>query len=116
MAGNLLKYAGPLQWDDLPIGSHELIALSAPRPLFIGGGATNGDGWADSEGMFMAAAAANLSIVCLVNVASTQLFSAYRNPAHRRRFNLRQHAGGHTQAPNWPTFITFHSRYLKYRK
>jgi hypothetical protein len=59
MAGNLLKYAGPLQWSDLPIDSHELIALSAPRPLFIGGGATNGDGWADSKGMFMAAAAAS---------------------------------------------------------
>ncbi len=25
---------------------------------------------------------------------------------------FRQHAGGHTPAPNWPTFITFASRYL----
>jgi hypothetical protein len=25
---------------------------------------------------------------------------------------FRQHSGGHTPAPNWPTFITFASRYL----
>jgi hypothetical protein len=26
---------------------------------------------------------------------------------------FRQHNGGHTPAPNWPTFLTFASRYLK---
>jgi hypothetical protein len=26
---------------------------------------------------------------------------------------FRQHSGGHTPAPNWPTFITFASRYLQ---
>jgi len=26
---------------------------------------------------------------------------------------FRQHSGGHTPGPNWPTFITFASRYLK---
>ena len=57
MAGNFLKYAGPLQWKDLPVDAHELIALCAPRPVFISGGATKGDGWVDAKGMFMAAAA-----------------------------------------------------------
>ena len=26
---------------------------------------------------------------------------------------FRQHSGGHSPAPNWPTFITFASRYLQ---
>jgi len=25
----------------------------------------------------------------------------------------RQHSAGHTDVPNWPTFITFASRYFK---
>jgi len=26
---------------------------------------------------------------------------------------FRQHNGGHTPGPNWPTFLTFASRYIK---
>lgn len=36
MAGNYLKYAG--RWDTLPVDSHELVALVAPRPLFLSTG------------------------------------------------------------------------------
>ncbi|HEY9125745.1 MAG TPA: acetylxylan esterase, partial [Acidobacteriaceae bacterium] len=64
MAGNFMKYAGPLHPADLPVDSNELIALCAPRPVFIGAGATNGpsghpndgDGWVDAKGMFLAEA------------------------------------------------------------
>ena len=58
MAGNFLKYAGPLTENDLPVDAHELIALCAPRPVFIGAGATSGDGWVDAKGMFLAAVGA----------------------------------------------------------
>ena len=113
MAGNFLKYAGPLQWSDLPIDSHELIALSAPRPLFIGGGATNGDGWADAKGMFMAAVAAS-PVYRLLGKRGLDptVFPAIETPLIDGDLAFRQHAGGHTPAPNWPTFITFASRYL----
>jgi hypothetical protein len=36
MAGNYLKYAG--RWDTLPVDSHELIAMAAPRPVFLSTG------------------------------------------------------------------------------
>jgi hypothetical protein len=36
MAGNFLKYAG--RWDQLPVDSHELVALCAPRPVFLSAG------------------------------------------------------------------------------
>ena len=45
MAGNYLKYAG--RWDTLPVDAHELIALVAPRPVFLSTGKgpdTNPDG------------------------------------------------------------------------
>jgi len=37
-AGNFLKYSGPLHANDLPVDSHELIALCAPRPVFLSAG------------------------------------------------------------------------------
>src|SRR5205807_7884680 len=53
MAGNFLKYAGPLTPGDLPVDSHELIALCAPRPVFLSCGAATGPGaegqWVDQR-------------------------------------------------------------------
>ena len=54
MAGNFLKYAGLLTVNDLPVDAHELIARCAPRPGFVGAGATNGDGRVDAQGMLLA--------------------------------------------------------------
>jgi hypothetical protein len=114
MAGNFLKYAGPLQWSDLPVDGHDLIALSAPRPVFIGGGATKGDGWADAQGMFMAASAASPVYTLLGKKGlDTTVFPPMETPLIDGDLAFRQHSGGHTPAPNWPTFITFASRYLK---
>ncbi len=115
MAGNFLKYAGPLQWGDLPVDSHELIAMCAPRPVFIGGGMTgNGDGWVDSEGMFMAAAAAGPVYRLLGKKdMGTTVFPPVETALIDGDIGFRQHNGGHTDVPNWPAFLTFASRYVK---
>jgi hypothetical protein len=114
MAGNYLKYAGPLYPSDLPVDSHELIALCAPRPVFIGGGAIKGDGWADAQGMFMAAVAAGPVYKLLgKNDLGTTTFPPIETPLITGDIAFRQHSGGHTAAPNWPTFLIFASRYIK---
>lgn len=50
-----LRYGGPRNVDDLPVDAHSLIALVAPRPLFIGAGNFDQDGWVDPKGSFLAA-------------------------------------------------------------
>lgn len=55
MAGNFLKYAGPLSPNELPVDAHELIALGAPRPIFVSRGSQQMEGgWVDDKGQFMA--------------------------------------------------------------
>ena len=109
MAGNFLKYAGPLTPGDLPVDAHELIALCAPRPVFISGGvARDGDGWVDAKGMFLAAAAAGpvYRLLGKKDLGTTE-FPPMETALIDGDIAFRQHAGGHTPAPNWPTFLTF---------
>ena len=113
MAGNFIKYAGPLNWNDLPVDSHELVALCAPRPVFISAGATNGDGWVDAKGMFLAGAGAGPVYRLLGKKdMGTSEFPAIETSLIAGDVAFRQHSGGHTPGPNWPTFITFAGRYL----
>jgi (4-O-methyl)-D-glucuronate---lignin esterase len=114
MAGNFLKYAGPLTPNDLPVDSHELIALAAPRPVFIGAGATQGDGWVDARGMFLATVGAGpvYRLLGKKDLGTTE-FPPIETPLMDGDLAYRQHSGGHTPAPNWPTFLTFAGRYLK---
>src|SRR5271156_1877581 len=113
MAGNFLKYAGPLTWNDMPVDSHELVAMCAPRPVFISGGATEGDGWVDAKGMFLAAAGAQpvYRLLGKKDMGTTE-FPPIETPLIDGDIAFRQHTGGHTPVPNWPTFIAFAGRYL----
>jgi hypothetical protein len=108
MAGNFLKYAGPLNWNDLPVDSHELIALCAPRPVFISAGATKGDGWVDAKGMFLAAVGAGpvYRLLGKRDLGTTE-FPPIETTLIDGDVAFRQHSGGHTPAPNWPTFLKF---------
>ncbi|MGB5668038.1 MAG: acetylxylan esterase, partial [Maribacter sp.] len=112
MAGNFIKYAGPLGWDDLPIDAHHLIAVCAPRPVFIGGG-NDGDHWVDQRGMFMASAMASPVYELLGKKGvGTDEFPLIETALISGDIAFRQHTEGHTPAPNWPTFITFAKKYF----
>jgi hypothetical protein len=114
MAGNFMKYAGPLTWNDLPVDSHELIALCAPRPVFISAGSTNGDAWVDAKGMFLAAAGASpvYELLGAKGLGATQ-FPPIETPLTEGEVAFRQHSGGHTPGPNWPTFLSWTDRCFK---
>ena len=114
MAGNFLKYAGPLTPNDLPVDAHELIALCAPRPVFISCGSPSVEGtWVDDKGMFLATVAAGPVYRLL---GKKDLGAAEMPPLGTGLVTgdlaFRQHEGGHTTGPNWPTFLTFAARYL----
>ncbi|HEX3797869.1 MAG TPA: acetylxylan esterase [Verrucomicrobiae bacterium] len=114
MAGNFIKYAGPLHWNDLPVDSHELIALCAPRPVFISAGSTNGDAWVDAKGSFLAAVAAGpvYRLLGQRDLGATE-FPPIETTYITGEIGFRQHKAGHTDAPNWPTFLKFANKYLK---
>jgi len=120
MSPNLLKYAGPLAPGDLPVDNHELIALCAPRPVFVGAGlmakdeaGKPGDGWADARGMFLAEVGAGpvYRLLGKKDLGTTE-FPPIETALIDGDLGFRQHSGGHTPAPNWPTFLEFASHYL----
>ena len=104
MAGNFLKYGGPLTPGDLPVDAHELIALCAPRPTFISYGASTGPGaegqWVDQRGSFMAAVAAGPVFRLLGKKdLGTSEFPEVETGAHRRRARLPAAQGGPHHRP-----------------
>jgi lysophospholipase L1-like esterase len=126
MAGNFLKYGaaeasfGERTAADLPIDSHELIALCAPRPCFLSYGIIErGDPpWVDARGSFMAGVLATP----VYELLDKQGFGTAANylsepmPAVNQLIGgelaWRQHEGGHEAGPNWPTFFDWVSRYI----
>src|SRR5712692_4584710 len=115
MAGNFLKYAGPQSWNDLPVDSHELVALCAPRPVFISVGSQQVEGgWVDAKGMFVAGAGASPVYKLL---GKKDLGTADMPEPETALIDgevaFRQQSGGHTTGPNWPTFLKFADRYIK---
>ena len=114
-AGNFIKYAGPLTANDLPVDAHELVALCAPRPVFISSGSPKVEGnWVDAQGMFMGGVYAGPVYRLLGKKdLGTTAFPALETPLVNGDIAFRQHSGGHTTGPNWPAFIEFASRYIK---
>jgi hypothetical protein len=114
MAGNYIKYAGPLTAKDLPVDAHELVALCAPRPVFISAGSLQMEGgWVDAKGTFLAGVGAGPVYELLGKKSlGTAEFPKQETALIDGDVAFRQHEGGHTTGPNWPTFLKFADRYL----
>ena len=114
-AGNFIKYAGPLMPNDLPVDAHELIALCAPRPVFISSGSPKVEGqWVDAKGMFLGGVYAGpvYKLLGKKDLGTTE-FPPLETTLTDGDIAFRQHSGGHTTGPNWPTFIKWANQYLK---
>jgi hypothetical protein len=128
MAGNFLKYGaadatfGSKTAADLPVDSHELIALCAPRLTFISYGVPEkGDAkWLDQQGSFMATVAAG-PVFRLLGAKDLGISEDYRT-AKMPQVNVgllegelawRQHDGGHTDGPNWKYFLAWADKFIK---
>lgn len=110
MAPNFVKYAH--NWEALPVDSHDIIALIAPRPLFITGGTQ--DLWADPLGEFKACVAATpvYNLLGKTGITATEL-PAPDVSLINSDLAFRYHEGGHTDSLDWPVFIEFAKKYFK---
>jgi hypothetical protein len=112
MAGNFLKYGG--HWNDLPVDAHELIALVAPRPVFVNGGTQ--DLQADPHGEFLAEVSAGPAYRLLgkQDLGTTEM-PAPNVALISGDLAFREHVGPHTDELDWPFFIEYASRFIKAR-
>jgi len=128
MAGNFMKYGasdasfGSKNANDLPVDSHELIAMCAPRLTFISYGIPErGDAkWLDHQGSYMAAVAAQ-PVFRLLGARTLGVSDDYQTaqmpPVNQGLLDgelaWRQHDGGHTDAPNVKYFIAWADKMMK---
>lgn len=113
-AGNFIKYAGPLTQENLPVDAHHLIALCAPRPVFISSGSASVEGqWVDAKGMFLGGAMAGPVYELLGKRSMRTMLFPPQETLVDGDVAFRQHEGGHTTGPNWPYFIKFTERYFE---
>ena len=109
MAASFRKYGG--HWNDLPVDSNELIALVAPRPVFITG-ATQ-DPWSDPHGEFLAEVGAGP----VYRLLGKKDLGTAEMPAPNVSLvsgdvAFREHIGWHTDVTDWPVFLDYAAGYF----
>jgi hypothetical protein len=126
MAGNFLKYGaekasfGSKTGCDLPIDSHELIALCAPRLVFISYGIPEkGDAkWLDHQGSYEAAVAASpvFKLLGVKGLDTLDYHNAKMPPVNTPMLDghlaWRQHDQGHQDQANMKWFIKWADKYM----
>ncbi len=109
--GNFQKFSG--HWNDMPVDAHMVIALNAPRPVFVTGGTQ--DQWADPRGQFLAQVAAGpvYRLLGRQDLGTSEL-PPLDTPLTAGDLGFHYHTGGHTiTAADWAAFLKFAERHLK---
>ena len=106
------KWVG--RWNEMPVDAHMLIALSAPRPVFLTGGTQ--DQWADPVGEYLAAIAAGPVYRLLgkkdLNVTHAQ--PPLDTPVTSGDIGWHYHTGPHAATPaDWRAFLVFLDKYFR---
>jgi hypothetical protein len=107
-APSFAKWAG--RWNEMPVDAHMLIALSAPRPVYVTGGTA--DQWADPTGEFLAQVAAGpvYRLLGKKDLGVTSL-PALDTPAIDGDLGWHYHTGGHAATrADWQAFLTFFAK------
>lgn len=131
MAGNYIKYAAEEPASlrktgcDLPVDNNQLIALCAPRLAFISYGIPEqGDAkWLDQTGSYMSTVDAG-KVYKLLGAKDLGVSNDYMKEKMPPvltglldgHLAWRQHAGGHTDGPNYEFFIPWATKMLGYTK
>jgi hypothetical protein len=127
MAGNFIKYGaseatfGAKTPNDIPVDAGELIALCAPRMVFVSYGSPAGGDppWVDQHGGYMATVQAG-AVYRLLGVPDLGVGEDYQHAQLppigtgllAGPLAWRQHDGGHTDAPNVKYFISWADRLI----
>ena len=101
------------RWNDLPVDQHMLIALCAPRPVYVNGGLS--DQWSDPKGEFLAMAAASpvYELLGRKGLGVTDL-PPLDEPISTGSLAFHYHSSGHTAVPaDWKAFLDFAERHFK---
>jgi hypothetical protein len=123
MAGNIIKYGASepeMTVANLPVDSHELIALCAPRCFISHGIVERGDAkWIDARGSFMAGVLASQVYELLGKMGFGTPGDYLTDPMPPvgtligGELAWRQHDGGHDVTPNWPAFFEWVGKYIR---
>jgi hypothetical protein len=135
LAGNAMRYAGvdesstdgylPRKVVNMPIDAESLVALCAPRPIFIGSGSSEqGDAWTDPYGQYLTAVAASpiyellgkkgIVMEDVINYSGQNILMPVTDKAYiSGDIGYRRHRGGHEAGPNYPSFKEFILKYWK---
>ncbi len=120
MAGNFFKWMGelvpgqylPRKIEDCPVDAHSLLAMCAPRPVMMNGGTTST--WQAPFSVYLTGKFATpvyefLGVDGLIMPDPKPIVDkAYIDGT----IAYRVHDGGHTDTPEWPSFLEFAERNL----